>query len=235
MYKFETKQELIDFLKSEDEEASEIAETIKEPLVKKRDDLLSELKDAKAKVSEFNQLDVDGLRSKAEEADTVKKQLDELKRKSSEGDDKYDELRKSLEQEVAKEREKLDRFVTRYKETKVDNLISDAVSKHKGMTDLLKPVLRNRIKEHVTDDGNIEVEILSKEGKPYFINGEEATVEDLVKEFKQDDVYSRCFEGSGASGSGTRPSNVKNNGPILDTNDPNYSLTEAMKHAKKHQ
>jgi len=193
--------------------------------------LLGELKTLKESVKKFEGIDVEDLRSKASSVENLKQELERAKKDNS-SDEKVEELRKSLEAEVQKERDKLNSFVNKYRESKIESLITDSVAKHKGVSELLKPVIRNRLKDTVTDDGDVQIEVLSKDGKPYFIDGNEATVEDLVKELKADEIYSRCFEGTGASGSGTRPTNGKLDFS-LDPTDPNYSLTEAMRRAAK--
>lgn len=211
----------------ETEEGQELVESFKKPLIEKRDQLLSELKTVKSKYSD---VDVDELRSKATKAEQLEQQLQELKSKGSEGDEKYEELKKSLEDQLEQERSKYNKFIDKYAESSLDSRITQAISRNKGIPDLLKPIVRQRIKHDVDDDGNIQIEVLSKEGKPLFKDGKEASLDDVLEELKTDEVFARAFEGTGSSGSGTRQTGAKGSGVVLDPNDPNYSLTAAMEY-----
>lgn len=228
MFKFETKEELLEFLKSDEGEGFEISNELKKPLLNKRDDLLSEVKTLKGKLSTFDSVDIDGLKEKASKADELESKLKGL----SKSDEKYDELKRSLEEQLTLERQKHEKFVNQYTEQAVDSRITQAISRNSGIPELLKPIVKSRVKPVLSESGDVSMEVLSQDGKPYFVNGKEATVDDIVNELKNDEIYARAFNGSGASGTGTRKSNATSGGVVLDPDDPNYSLTKAMEYKK---
>jgi len=230
MYKFDTKEELVTFLSSEDGDGFEISNSIKQPLISKRDELLSENSSIKQKYATFKDINIEELQTKASRVDTLAQEIETLKKQNNDGsnDEKLEQLKKSMQIELDSKDSKFNEFVSKYQSSQVNGKIAAAISKQKGVVDLLSPAIKNRITSTVNDDGEVEVTIMTNDGKPYFINGEKASLDDLVNEYKSHDLYSRCFDGTGASGSGTRTGgDAKAN--ILDPNSPNYSLTEAMK------
>jgi hypothetical protein len=66
-----------------------------------------------------------------------------------------------------------------------------------------------RLTRVVEQDGEYAVQIVDAKGDPRInAKGEPLTISDLIKEMKADvNIYGRAFEGSGLSGSGTRPNN----------------------------
>lgn len=221
-------EEVKKFLEEEDE-GKALLDEYKKPLIQKRDELLGEMSTLKEKVKSVG--NVDELRSKAEERDTFEKQLEEYKNKASQGDEKYDQLKQSFEQKLEEERKAAQTIKEQFKNSKLDSLVTSAISKHKGVPELLKPVVQSRIKAEFNETGDVDVTVLDKNGKPYYKDGEEATVENIVEELKSDELYRRAFDGTGSSGSGTRQtSNNVNTAPDMDSKD--FNLTEAMKQAK---
>lgn len=85
----------------------------------------------------------------------------------------------------------------------LDAQLLPAISAEKGTPEFLLPHLRSRVK--VTEkDGQLKLEILNPEGARMLNKeGKEAAPSDLVLEYKEHKVFSRAFEGTGASGAGT--------------------------------
>jgi len=213
---------------TENEDGKALLNEFKKPLVEKRDELLGELSTLKTK---FKDVDVDDLKSKAQRVDTLEGELSQLKSKASQGDEKYDQLKQSYEEKLEKERNAANSIKERFKSTRVDSLINEAITKHKGVPELLKPVVSNRLRTEFDDNGDVSITVLDKNGKPYYKDGEEAKVEDIVEELKGHDLYRRAFDGSGASGSGTRTSNA-NTDTSTDMDSKDFNLTKAMENAK---
>ena len=193
----------------------------------KRDALLGELSTLKTKVKEVG--DLDEVKEKVQKVDTLEQENTELKNKTSNTDEKYEQLKKSYEDKLEEERKAKESISERFKSTRVDSLINDAITKHKGVPELLKPVVSNRIRTEFNDDGDVSVTVLDKNGKPYYKDGEEAKVEDVVEELKSHELYRRAFDGTGSSGTGSHQS--KDVEPSTDMDSKDFNLTEAMKQA----
>lgn len=235
MFNFETKEELLKFL-SEDEKGKEISEEIKQPLVKKRDEILSELKTAKSRLSEVPE-DLDDIKARAGKVNQYETKLAELQKQldSSNPDEKLEQLRQSYEEKIGQLSEKHNKFVNNYKETKVSSQITEAIRKFKGEPELLEHVVRRRIKESVDDNGNIVIETLSQDGKPYFLDGKEATVEDIVRELKNDERYGKAFEAEGKSGTGGRGNSgmADSTEIVTDPTKEGFSFSKLQQHMKR--
>lgn len=86
---------------------------------------------------------------------------------------------------------------------RISSKLSSAILKEGGVAMLLEPVLKSRVRGSVDDSGLINVEVLDKSGNIMFVNGEKASVEHLVKEFKSDNTFSGAFIGNKSSGTGS--------------------------------
>jgi hypothetical protein len=94
----------------------------------------------------------------------------------------------------------------------VENLLIDqaataALAEAKGSVDLLLPHVQRHTRVRENDDGSFVVEVVDKAGNARIGNGrgDPMTIKELVQEMRQSDAFGRAFEGSGQSGSGTRP------------------------------
>lgn len=200
----------------------------KQPLLSKRDELLGELTGHKEKVRKYEELG---------DVDTIAQALAKLKEGKG-NDDKnnnkgFEELERHLRGELQSKEDKLNQFKSKFVADHVQAQLTQEIATAKGVPELLAPVLKGRIEAALEDDG-IVITVLGADGKKMYKNGEPATIADLIAEIKSNEVFGRAFEGSGASGSGTRASDGKANGVILDPKDPNYSLAKAMAYYKRH-
>jgi hypothetical protein len=77
-----------------------------------------------------------------------------------------------------------------------------AIAAAKGVPDLLLP----HVQRHVKVDDDFNVQVVDAKGDPR-VNGkgEPLSIADLIEEMKANEIFGRAFEGSGHSGSGTRP------------------------------
>ena len=204
-----------------------IIDEAKQPLLTKRDELLGELSGHKEKVRKYEELG---------DVDTLAQALAKLKENSSDNNSNksFEELEKHLRGEIQSREDKLNQFKHKFVADNVQAQLTQAIVAAKGVPELLGPVLKGRIEAAFDDEKGVVITVLGKDGKKMYRNGEPATIQDLINEVKADDVYGRAFEGSGASGSGTRASDTKVNGIVLDPNDPNFSLAKAMQYYKRH-
>lgn len=81
-----------------------------------------------------------------------------------------------------------------------------ALAKHKGSQDLLLDQVTKRLVLVDEGDGELVVRVVDKDGDPVTDGaGNPKTVDQLVKEMRADERYSRAFEPTGKSGTGAKP------------------------------
>lgn len=108
------------------------------------------------------------------------------------------------------ERTEKESLRSKYKSEVIDREAISAIAAERGSPELLLPIVQKFIKV----DDNDNALVVDAKGDPRVgAKGEPMTISDLVKEMRASDVYGRAFEGSGQSGSGTRPSNGNAGGP----------------------
>lgn len=92
------------------------------------------------------------------------------------------------------------------RESLVDAEATRAVSEAKGSVELLNPIIRQTVSMKKQDDGTYKPAILDGEGNPRLSprsgSTEWMTISEYVNELKENEVFARAFDGSGASGSG---------------------------------
>ena len=234
--KFETLDDLKKYLQ-EDDEGKLIAEELKQPLVKKRDDLLSELKTARGRLSDLPE-NLDELKEASTKVKSYEEKIAELQKQinSSNPDEKLEQLKQSYEEKLESMNQRHSQFVKSYADSTVSSKITESIRKEKGIPELLSHVVRQRVKETVDDNGNVKVEVLSADGKPLFIDGKEATIDDVVRELKTHDNFARAFEPSGNSGTGGRGNTGfagKGTDVITDPTKEGFSFSKLQEHMKR--
>lgn len=205
MLKFETTEELIEYLNSED--GQEVTNTIKAPLIAKRDELLGEVKTLRSRFEGVDPDEVQDLRSQAQKAADLKAQLERLQAEAGKPDEKVEAVKSELQSELARQREEHQRVVQAFQDQQASTRIRDAITRNNGIPELLEHVMKSRTRVNVKDDGGIDLEVLTANGKPMFVNGEEATLEHLVQEMANDERYGRAFNKAAPGGSGSRGNN----------------------------
>lgn len=90
----------------------------------------------------------------------------------------------------------------------IDSAAKEAILKEKGDPLLLLPHVKQSMRLKEQQDGSFTVEIVDDKGNPRIkdAQGNLMQVADLVGEMKRHESFARAFEGSGASGSGSKPS-----------------------------
>lgn len=174
-----------------------------------------ELKEAKASAGK---LVIEGKDYSSTDIVKLIQDLEEATQAASTGD--IDALKKSLaEQYEAKSKGLTTKYQTeleqlksqnsnlagRWREAELSRALNEAIATHKANGQLLGPSVRNRLR--VDDsDGTPKVVVLSEDGQTPLIGSgtESMTVTEFVGGLKNDPVYSVCFPGSGASGSGSQ-------------------------------
>jgi hypothetical protein len=89
----------------------------------------------------------------------------------------------------------------------IDQVATAALAEAKGAVELLLPHVQRHTRVREDANGNFVVEVVDKDGNARIGNskGDAMTIKDLVQEMAKSETFGRAFEGSGHSGSGTRP------------------------------
>lgn len=142
--------------------------------------------------------------------DEIKELLTERERREAEKAEKdgnWETLKKQmLDQhlkELEKERKEKDTLLGALKQNLVNATAANAIATVGGIPQLLMPHIESHVKV-VQEDGQYQVRVLDAKGEPRInANGDFLTIKDLVEEMRNDQIFSRCFNGSGMSGSGS--------------------------------
>lgn len=115
------------------------------------------------------------------------------------------ELTRQHETEVKSRDKRIEHLTATLESVLVDQQLDAAIVKHKGIPELLRPMLRPRVKV-VEKDGEFETKVVDAKGQQEYVIRDNkpvpATIEDLVAKTKADPLFGRAFEASGRSGSG---------------------------------
>tara|TARA_R110000851_G_C13096546_1_gene567513 strand:- start:40 stop:771 length:732 start_codon:yes stop_codon:yes gene_type:complete len=184
-------------------------------------ELLSDLGQKKVSLSQYAELGgVDDVRTK----------LSELNKKAD-GKNDVDTIKSEYQRQLEEKDTALNTLRSGMLNDKVESLLDEAIREQKGFADLLKPVLKDRVRADLDAAGQLKVTILDKNGNPKLIdNGKDATIADLVAEYKTNEIYSRAFDGTGITGTGTRNSSgsTGGSGNPYDKNGDSYNVSAGM-------
>jgi len=117
--------------------------------------------------------------------------------------------------ELDVERARSARLQKAFEATLIDQAATAALAEAKGSVELLLPHVQRHTRVRELDDGRHVVEVIDKDGTVRIGNskGDPMTITDLVQEMKKSDAFGRAFDGTGQSGSGTRPITSSGVGP----------------------
>lgn len=89
----------------------------------------------------------------------------------------------------------------------VDQAATAALAEAKGSVELLLPHVQRHTRVRKLEDGRHVVDVVDKDGNVRIANskGDPMTIAGLVQEMRKSEAFGRAFEGTGNSGSGTRP------------------------------
>lgn len=73
-----------------------------------------------------------------------------------------------------------------------------------GVPELLETHLRSRIKHEQDDAGALKVTVLDRNGIPMIVDGKDASLKDLLTEFKANTTLARAFNAPALNGGGTK-------------------------------
>lgn len=178
-------------------------EAAKSPLVQNRDKVLGDLAAQKARLKQYD--DLGGLETLTA-AQQARAEAAEAARIAAETSTNAETVKKHYSEQLSAKDQELNALRTSILDEKVSNKLNSAIREAKGVPELLEPHLRNRIKAELVG-GKVQITVLNAAGAPMLNdNGKEATMADLMAEFKGNAIYGRAFEAPQASGSGGRAS-----------------------------
>lgn len=156
------------------------------------------------KIKDIDPTKYEQYQREAREADERAKRLEE------ETERQVADVRRELNDKHKKELETRDSTINdlrnRLHTTYLDNLLGEAIRKGEGEPRLLMHEMRSRVRIK-DENGVLSHEVLGKDGKAWTVDVEgeskAATLDDLVKEYKADDVFGLAFAGSGQGGTGS--------------------------------
>jgi hypothetical protein len=171
-----------------------------------------------------------------EEYQELRKLKDETERKKLETAGEWDKLKEQINTQHKKELDKREQregqLLGQIQKLIVDNVATSAIAGAKGEPELLLPHIRSRTAV-VEENGEFEVRVLNNKGEPRVnADGEYMTITDLITEMRNDNIFSRAFDGSGASGGGTPPS--KSGGAGSTKKRSEMSVDEKSEYIEKH-
>lgn len=168
-------------------------------LAAKRDELLSETKQAKAAAAKFEGFDAEKYQTmmeaeqKAEQAEAERK---------GEWEKLRDQLIENQNSIVETKDQTIESLKTNLESFMVDSQLAQELSKAQGIPDLLMPILKSHVKV-VEENGKYTTKVVTPGGEPRLGPGSEGlpmTIAELIAEFKASPTYSRAFEAENSGG-----------------------------------
>lgn len=156
-----------------------------------------------AMVDEWTELQ--DLREKNQMTEAEKKgQWDQLKQQMNE---KHAGEIKKKDIAIADEQKRVGDLRKSIEKHLIQSTAMSAIVQHKGIPDLLLPLVQRHIKV-AEQEGEFIVKVVDDKGEPIVDGkGEPITIAEFVGEMQTNEVYGRAFQGTGSSGGGTRPAN----------------------------
>ena len=154
-----------------------------------------------------------GLGKSPEEIAELVKAQEESEKNKLEQKGEWEKLKAQLLESHKKELSARDEAVQKMKGTLesylVDAAATEAIAAAKGIPQLLLPHVKSAVKV-IEEDGKYQVRVVGPDGSPRMnAKGEFLGIKDFVSEMRESEVFSRAFEGTGTTGSGT-PANRGN-------------------------
>jgi hypothetical protein len=168
----------------------------------------------------------------AEEIDKLQKLIDEKGDSAGKIEKIKKELEKASQEALAKKDQELAAMESTLKSHLMESAAKAALAEEKGKIKPLLPYVLNKL-SFVKENGQYAVRVLDEDGEVRLTkDGKDMGIRELVQELKADPDFSALFEGTGTSGSGSRP-NGSAGGSGAPQNNPwakgSINLTEQMR------
>lgn len=149
----------------------------------------------------------EGLGKSPDEIAELVKAQEESEKSKLEQKGEWEKLKAQLLESHKKELAARDEAVQKMKGTLesylVDAAATEAIAAAKGIPQLLLPHVKSAVKV-IEEDGKYQVRVVGPDGSPRMnAKGEFLGIKDYVSEMRESEVFSRAFDGSGTTGSGT--------------------------------
>jgi len=168
-------------------------------LVNKRDELLGKITTYKSKLEGFDGVDAEKYREMVTKLEAIA-EAEDLKN----GD--FEKIRLKMLEDFEKKEgvssATITKLMGKIESLMIDSEVVKAIADAKGNSDLLMPLLKQRIKV-VDKDGEMVVKVNEINGDPAVNDkGEPLSIINLVEKFKSDEKFAGAFDSSGLSGGG---------------------------------
>jgi hypothetical protein len=182
---------------------NQIIEQAKTPLVQKRDELLSQIANYKSTLSKVDEL---GGIETLTQAQQARLEAERARQAALAASGDVEAIKKQYSDQLSNKDQELTALRQSILDEKVTSKLSSAIREAKGVPELLEPHLKSRIRSELVD-GKVQITVLTSAGTPMInSDGKDATVADLLNEFRSSPIFQRAFEAPIASGTGARAS-----------------------------
>lgn len=209
------------------------------------------LKEEKEKIAQYLQKannEAKQYRLKAKEYEEAGMSPDEIKelrekqekqrQKELEKKGEWEKLKSQLQQDyeskLSEKDQEVQRVYTLMEKNFVGREVEGAISKHDGISTLLRPHVESAVKL-IEEDGEFVARVVDKDGSPKFNSqGDYMSVEEFVGSLKEDEDFGLAFRGRGQSGGGTKSSAGAGNAPAPKKSRGNMSMDEKGAYIKQY-
>lgn len=131
---------------------------------------------------------------------------------------KQDEEKKALQKKIDDAQKRAEALEGEIRELMLSNSISTAIAENGGRPNLLGPALRQFASVEVGDDGQRSIKIVGSDRQPKFTKeGKPMSIAEFVAEMRASDEWASAFNGTGATGGGSRSSGSGGGAPPVTT------------------
>lgn len=208
------------FLAEQIEEATAGLRTSRDKLATEKGDLSSKL--------DVIQAEKDAAVTAAEEKET------EATRRKAERDGDLEGLKTHYEERLTAKDAAYEALKSSVLNNDISAQVADAINNHNGNAAILKPAIMSRVKGESTVDGTV-IKVLDGTGATMMVDGNPATINDLVESMKADvDGYGVAFTATVSSGTGATAGNgnvTPTASVVLDPKAEGFNATTALEFA----
>lgn len=208
-------------------EVLEVIEKVVTPIITAKSTLLNEKKDLQKAIDAFGGLDK--VKADLEELTNVRNMTEEERNKAIKASADVEAVRADLSGKLKAEQDKNVNLMKAIAERELQNTIAKAVG-DQGDFELLMPFINTRISHSLKEDGRLHIDVMTADGKPMLTSsGDNATLSDLINEFKNDERYGRLFKADNKSGGGAEGAKGISTANNPFKKGPTFNVTEQSK------
>lgn len=194
--------------------APEIAELFKKPEVlsivqhvnkgvaAKNKELLDQLSLTKKELNDLG--GVDGIKQRMQTLSDLEAERARLAAEQAEGSNDVETVKKAYQDKLDVLAAERDALKQEKVATKVTSQITKALGDDAEAFEVLEPFIMKRIKSVVQADGSVALQVMTAEGGPLLTEKGDATIKDLINEFRNSAKFAPLFKATNLAGSGAR-------------------------------